>query len=517
MIPTSTDVSVSVAEKLPKTGMVVVLADEKARLLVREDALPAAHRAAARALLKDGMVTRKPGETAGDVIEGRRLVVIGVGKGELERVREAGAIAARQAKRFRQAQIAILCPPGNAAAAAEALANGFLLGAFEYREYRGAAAKQKEAEAMGKSSLTIVGGEKEAVRRGEAIALGQNYARTIASRPGNDINPPSLAKEAQRLARETGMTCRVIDDAQARKLGMGGLIGVGQGSGKPPRMIVLEYNLGATPRRSPRDLKEPAAAPRRGARGAAPLLVIGKAITFDTGGISIKPALGMGSMIYDKSGGMAVLGLMAAVARLKIDRPIVGILSAAENMPGPDAYRPGDILRMYNGVTVEVTNTDAEGRLVLADALSWGIETYRPSACIDLATLTGACVIALGQTRAGAWSNNESLWQSISAAAGRAGERIWRMPLGDDYREMLKAGSADIVNSPGRNGGSNTAAEFLHHFIPGNLDGKEEIPWCHLDIAGVADTEKDTCLYCKGSTGFGVRTLVEWVTARQIA
>jgi leucyl aminopeptidase len=276
-------------------------------------------------------------------------------------------------------------------------------------------------------------------------------------------------------------------------------------------MIVLEYNLAKRP--------SDGATKRRRGRGAGrasstPLLIIGKSITFDTGGISIKPAQGMGSMIYDKSGGMAVLGLMAAVARLKLRRPIVGILAAAENMPGPNAYRPGDILRMHNRVTVEVTNTDAEGRLVLADALSWGIQTYLPLAVVDLATLTGACVVALGRTRAGAWCNNEPLWDAISAAAARAGEKIWRMPLGDDYRDMLKATSADIVNSPGREGGSNTAAEFLHHFVPGNLDGTAEVPWCHLDIAGVADVEKETALYAKGSTGFGVRTLVEWVTSR---
>src|SRR5690606_24985298 len=201
-------------------------------------------------------------------------------------------------------------------------------------------------------------------------------------------------------------------------------------------------------------------------KGAKPLLVVGKAITFDTGGISIKPAANMGSMVFDKCGGMAVLGLMAAVAQLKVARPVVGILAAAENMPGPDAYRPGDILRMYNGVTVEVTNTDAEGRLVLADALAWGIETYKPAACVDLATLTGACVVALGTTRAGAWCNDDAFFGTLSSAAGSAGEKLWRMPLGDDYREMLKATSADVVNSPGRQGGSNTAAEFLHHFIP---------------------------------------------------
>lgn len=505
MTPSSTDVKLSTADRLPKSGAVVVLSNDKQHLIAGEG-LPAPLRSAAQAMLRDGTLRGKAGEAASDIVNGARLIVIGAGKGDIEKIREAGAAAARQVKKFRQGQVSIVCPPGEPAA--EALVTGFLLGAFEYREYRGAAAKQKEAEALGRVNLTIVGADKRAVARGEAIAFGQNYARTIASRPGNDINPPSLAKEAQRLARETGMTCRVIDDAEARKLGMGGLIGVGQGSAAPPRMIVLEYNL-------PKRQSDGAAKRRKGGKSPAsssqPLLVIGKSITFDTGGISIKPAQGMGSMIYDKSGGMAVLGLMAAASRMKLNRPIVGILAAAENMPGPNAYRPGDILRMYNGVTVDVTNTDAEGRLVLADALAWGIETYRPAACVDLATLTGACVVALGHSRAGAWCNTDEMWNDISGAAGRAGEKIWRMPLGDDYREMLKATSADIVNSPGRDGGSNTAAEFLHHFIPGNLDAEDEVPWCHLDIAGVADVEKDTPLFSKGPTGFGVRTLMAWV------
>ena len=500
---------VSAADRLPRSGAAVILADEKGKLLAPEESLPKDIRAAAQALLKSRTLTGKAGETGSDVVDGRRIIVIGAGKADIEKIREAGAVAARQARRFKLKEIAILSPPKHTGAA-EALASGFALGAFEYREYRGAAARQKEADALGRVELSIIGGDRRAVARGEAIAFGQNYARTVASRPGNDINPPSLASEAQRLSRETGMRCRVIDDKEAGKLGMGGLIGVGQGSAAPPRMIVLEYNLKST--KPPRRGGTKAGKRESRDRSGAPLLVIGKSITFDTGGISIKPAQGMGSMIYDKSGGMAVLGLMAAVARLKVDRAVVGILTSAENMPGPNAYRPGDILRMHNGVTVEVTNTDAEGRLVLADALSWGIQTYRPSAVVDLATLTGACVVALGRTRAGAWSNNDELWDAISAGAARAGEKIWRMPLGDDYREMLKATSADIVNSPGREGGSNTAAEFLHHFIPGNLDSEEEVPWCHLDIAGVADVEKETALYAKGSTGFGVRTLVEWVT-----
>ena len=498
MTPTSTDVKISAAHKLPKGAAVAVVAGES-RSLDGVD-LPGDLHDAATSLLDDGGFDGKAGEVATAVVDGTRLLVLGVGDTDAPaRLRAAGASLARQAKRYKLDHVALVLPD-LAETYIEAAVTGFCVAAFDYREYRGAAAKGKNKDALGKVKLTVVtghGGAKEAAARGEAIAFGQNFARTIASRPGNDINPPSLAKVAQDLADDVGLTCRVMDEKDLKKLGMGGLLAVGAGSDAPPRLICLEHNLPKGKKRSKQK----------------PLLVIGKAITFDTGGISIKPAANMGSMIFDKCGGMAVLGLMAAVARLKVDRPVVGLLASAENMPGGGAYRPGDILRMYNGVTVEVTNTDAEGRLVLADALSWGIETYGPSACVNLATLTGACVVALGNERAGAWSNDDELWQALDAASRTAGEKLWRMPLGEEYREMLKANSADLLNAPGRWGGCDTAAEFLHHFIPGNVDGGSEVPWCHLDIAGPADTEKETPLYAKGATGFGVRTLVEWVTS----
>ncbi|HEX8914870.1 MAG TPA: M17 family metallopeptidase, partial [Humisphaera sp.] len=276
----------------------------------------------------------------------------------------------------------------------------------------------------------------------------------------------------------------------------------------PPRMIVLEHAPAA------------AAAPKKG-KAAAPqtLLVVGKAITFDTGGISIKPADKMGRMIFDKCGGMAVLGLMYAVAKLELPVRVVGILAAAENHIGPAAYRPGDILRMYNGVTVEVTNTDAEGRLVLGDALAWGIEQYKPAAVLDLATLTGGVVVALGKTMAGVMSNSDALVAELQQAADTAGEKFWRLPIGEDQRDYIKSDPADIVNSGGREGHPLQGGAFLSFFIPGgtgdSADGDRGlVPWAHLDIAGVADTEKELPYYAKGSTGWGVRTLVEWVASR---
>ncbi|MEM6562018.1 MAG: leucyl aminopeptidase, partial [Planctomycetota bacterium] len=291
-------------------------------------------------------------------------------------------------------------------------------------------------------------------------------------------------KIARKLANQfKGLTCKVMDEKKLAELKMGGILAVGQGSARGPRMIVLEH--------------------KGGKKSEKPLLVVGKSITFDTGGISIKPAANMGAMIYDKCGGMAVLGLMHAVAALGVKRNVVGILSAAENMPGSNAYRPGDIITMFNGVTVEVTNTDAEGRLVLGDALAWGCKTYKPSGCVDLATLTGGCVVALGEQRAGAWSNDDAFWNSVESATKAADEPTWRMPLGDDFKEQLNASvSADVVNSPGRWGSACTAAQFLSYFIP------DATPWCHLDIAGPAETPRDLPLYPKGPTAFGVRTLL---------
>jgi leucyl aminopeptidase len=410
--------------------------------------------------------------------------------------------------------------PVSAAAGAEAVVSGVLLASFHYEEYKGSFKQSREKKEgddapRRRLALTLVGDAAELrgpVDRARAIADGQNFARTIASRPGNDINPPALAKVAQDLAKEVGLTCRVLDEREMKKLGMGGILAVGAGSSlTPPRMIVLEYEgWGARGQGSARKKKSGSAIRNSQSAIRNPLLVVGKAITFDTGGISIKPADKMGRMIFDKCGAMAVLGLMVAVAKLKPAVPVVGILSSAENHISETAYRPGDILRMYNGVTVEVTNTDAEGRLVLGDALAWGIETYKPAAVVDLATLTGGVVVALGKTMAGVMSNSDTLVAELQAAADLAGEKIWRLPLGEEQREYICSEPADIVNSGGREGHPLQGGAFLSYFVPQD----NSVPWAHLDIAGVADTEKELPYYAKGATGWGVRTLVEWVNSR---
>ena len=463
-------------------------------------------------LFKSGLFTGKAGSSVVHLLGGSgsgRLILIGLGelgKESPETYRVAGGTLAKIVTRDRLASVSLLSPDHPAE-----VVTGFLLGGFHYRDYKGTVTKnEKPASAV---KLVLVGqydqSQKDAVKRAVTIAEAQNYARTIASRPGNDINPPSLANVAQELGKEVGLTVTILDEKKMKQLGMGGILAVGSGSNAtPPRMIVLEHGL---PKKD--DKRAKAKAGRQSPNPDSPssdgtLLVVGKAITFDTGGISIKGAAGMQKMVFDKCGGMAVLGLMRAIANLKINCRVVGILASAENHISETAYRPGDILKMYNGVTVEVTNTDAEGRLVLGDALAWGIETYKPAAVVDLATLTGGVVIALGKTMAGIMGNDEKIAQEFQALSKATGEKMWRLPIGDDQRELLKSEPADIANSGPREATPLQGGAFLSYFVP------RELPWLHIDIAGVADTEKDLPYYSKGATGYGVRTLVEWVTAR---
>jgi leucyl aminopeptidase len=548
---TSTDVTLQLKDQAPAAAdAVAVLVHKETRpgspaLAALADDL----RDAVGALLLSGVVTGKSNEltcqllgAAGGNGKGRRLLVVGLGNPAVfsaQCLREAGGVLAKAAKRQKLRSLAVYVPatpatlPGSPEGeaigegqpvAVEALATGFLLGSFDYREYKGSAdgkakpSRDGDDARRGPTQLTLVAAPaagrelRDALARARAIADGQNFARTIASRPGNDINPPTLAKVAKQLAREAGLGFRVFDEKQIEKIGMGGLLAVGKGSiATPPRLIVLEYKgLGGARRGAGAVSKSAIRNPKSAIQN--PLLVVGKAVTFDTGGVSIKPAEKMGRMIFDKCGAMAVLGMMYAVATLKLPIDVVGILSSAENHISSRAFRPGDILRMYNGVTVEVTNTDAEGRLVLGDALAWGIERYAPQAVVDVATLTGGVVVALGKTMAGVMANDDGLVQDLGAAAEASGEKIWRLPLGDDQRDYIKSEPADIVNSGGREGHPLQGGAFLSFFV--KWEGAGKIPWAHLDIAGVADTEKETPTYAKGATGWGVRTLVNWAAGK---
>jgi leucyl aminopeptidase len=505
MIPTSTNVTVTTTAKLPADAEAVALfcpedakPDKSATTHLPADVVQSIDK-----LLSVKVAKGKARELATDLIQRRgavlRLLVAGVGpapKLTLQSIRESAAVVARHCARQSISRVALivsqtdrLSPEEVAGAAVE----GFLLASFKYTEYRGTAQKKQDPDEAAPKPLRLILVSSTRidapVRQAQVLADAQNFARTIAFRPGNDINPLTLAKVAQQTAKDAGLQCRILDEKQMQKLGMGGMLGVGMGAiDTPPRMIVLEH--------------KPARAKRR-------LLLVGKAITFDTGGISIKPSEKMGRMVFDKCGGMAVLGAMVAAARLKLPVHVVGILAAAENHISQRAYRPGDILRMHNGVTVEVTNTDAEGRLVLGDALAWGIKTYRPQACLDLATLTGGVLVALGRSMAGVMGNDQKLVDRLTELGKREGEKMWQLPLPEEPQEMLKSDYADIVNSGGREAHPLQGAAFLSFFVPQD----PLLPWAHLDIAGVADTERELPLYGKGATGWGVRTLVKWLEA----
>ncbi|HVH20736.1 MAG TPA: leucyl aminopeptidase, partial [Myxococcota bacterium] len=288
------------------------------------------------------------------------------------------------------------------------------------------------------------------------------------------------------LGRELGLRVRVLDVPAMKKLGMGGILAVGGGSANPPRLIALEY--------------QPPGKKGRGAR--KPVALVGKGITFDSGGISIKPSAGMDEMKHDMSGAAAVIGTLRAAALLELETPVVGVIGAAENMPSATAYRPGDVVTTMAGKTIEVLNTDAEGRVVLADALHYARTTWKPDAIIDLATLTGAMVVALGAWATGLFGNNAKLIELVRAAGDATGERAWPMPLLDAHKEEIRSEIAEIKNTGGRPAGSSTAAAFLWHFVG-------DTPWVHLDIAGTAWTSKPGPIQRKGATGVGVRLLVE--------
>ena len=322
----------------------------------------------------------------------------------------------------------------------------------------------------------------EAVRRGSALAEATNFARDLVNEPPNILTPTELANRSAAMSSQFGLECEILDRPQMQELGMGGLLAVSQGSAEPPKFIILRYR-GAT---------------KSTAKGMA---LVGKGITFDTGGISLKPAERMDEMKGDMAGAAAVIGAMQAIASLKPDVNVTALVSTTENMPSGTSYRPGDILRIMNGKTIEIVNTDAEGRLVLADALSYAAKEGL-SPIIDVATLTGAVVVALGNTMAGLFSNDSVLTEEIVAAGKAVGEKFWSMPMDEEYGEQIKSEIADIKQTGGRAAGSVTAAKILEHFVG---DAK----WAHLDIAGTSYVDSKKPHQEKGATGMAVRTLAE--------
>ncbi len=429
-------------------------------------------------------------------LKASRLLVFGLGKADeaddlVLQAAGGGIVANLATAGDKVANVLAERPPKSKLKLADCAANlayGARLRSYRFDKYR---TKEKEEDKPTLETLTFMVKEPAAARKAFAkldhIAEGIFFTRDLVSEPANVIYPETLAREARRLGRY-GVRVEVLDANRMKQLGMGALLGVAQGSARKPRVVTMRWNGAA-----------------KGARGKRPIAFIGKGVTFDTGGISIKPSGGMEDMKYDMAGAATVIGLMRTLARRKAKVNAVGVVGLVENMPSATAQRPGDVVKSMSGQTIEVINTDAEGRLVLADMLCYCQKRFKPSLMIDLATLTGAIIVALGHEHAGLFSNDDTLAEQIGAAGKKVGETVWRLPLGAAYDKQINSAIADMKNvGSGRGGGSITAAQFLRRFV-------DDTPWAHLDIAGVAWSKKDAACVPKGGTGFGVRLLDRFV------
>ena len=424
----------------------------------------------------------------------RRVLLLGAGdpsKFDLEATRRFAGEAVRAAESIGVSGVTAYLGSGVSTDAVQAATEGAVMAAWRFTEM-----KSKSPDA-GDDSVDVSDFEimvdpedlevgKAGLEVGGAVGRGVNFARTLQSRPGNVATPSHLADEASRMAGEHGLDVTVMGPEELRAERMHALLAVAQGSDEEPRLIVLRHNGGP--------------------EGAPPLVLVGKGLTFDAGGISIKPAQGMEDMIFDMSGGAAVIGAMQAIGELNVPLNVVGIVPSSENLINGRAMKPGDIIQSREGKTIEVVNTDAEGRLILADALSYA-QGLNPAAIVDCATLTGSVVIALGHHAAAVFSTDETLVQELREAGDRSGERCWPLPLWDDYRRQIDSRVADVVNVGGRAAGSITAACFLKEFVG-------DCRWAHLDIAGTAYGEGKLSYQRKGAAGFPTRLLVEWVRTR---
>jgi leucyl aminopeptidase len=438
----------------------------------------------------------KPGQLTQVHTDGRlpasRVLVVGLGsgKGDAEAVRRAASLAARRSRDLGAKSAAgYLAADGlSPRARAQATVEGAVLGTYRFDKYL----KEKNGKAL--DAFAVVEPERrsqapaqEGVRTGEIWAAATCLTRDLVNEPANVVNPAYLASRAREIARSGKLGLKVLEREDCEKLGMGAYVGVAQGSLEPPKFIHLTYK------------------PRQRARKR--VVVIGKGITFDSGGLDLKPADGMYRMKDDMSGAAAVLGLFSALPKLGLPVEVHGLIAATENMPSGTAQRPGDIVRAMNGLTIEIGNTDAEGRLTLADALVYADKEVKPDEMVDLATLTGAIVVALGLGLTGAFVTDEALAGRVLGAAEAAGEKMWRMPFHEEYKDGIKSDVADLNNiSSQRGGGAIVAALFMRDFAGGR-------PWAHLDIAGTAFTERELPLGPKGATGVGVRTLLAYLHA----
>jgi leucyl aminopeptidase len=433
----------------------------------------------------------KAGETLAVPARGlaaKAVVLVGVGDGaklDVDGVRRAAAAVARRASKVASVATTLLdvLPDADRASVAQAIAEGAALGAYQFLKYK-QDPKPSVLErfvVLGKGGASV----NKALERGATVARAVCWARDLVNEPAGALSPSDLADQATAMAKRAGLKIKVLDEVACAKEGLGGLLGVAAGSSQPPRLIKLEY------------------APA-GARGTVAL--VGKGITFDSGGLSLKTAEGMETMKTDMSGAAAVLATMSVLSELGVKTRVLAFVPTTENMPGGKAIKPGDILKIRNGKTVEVLNTDAEGRLILADGLSLASEE-KPDAVVDVATLTGACVVALGDKYGGVMGNDDDWVTTVCSAARQSGEHMWPLPLPTEYRKLLESEIADLKNvSQGRYGGALTAGLFLQEFVNGAR-------WAHLDIAGPARANSDDGYVPKGGTGFAVRTLIELVSS----
>jgi len=449
-------------------------------------------------LLETGDFTGKLGQTAvlypRDNLKFKRIILVGLGKREEftpERLRRAYGFAGRKSKELKLKSLSVQAFESNAAGvklqdASQAMVEGMLLSRYRLDGYK-SLAERKDAEL---ESLTFwkekrkgIGEIKRGVELGRVFSWATNFSRFLANQPGNYLTPTRMAEQARELAQENNLTCRIFSTEQIKKLKMDAFLAVASGSKQPPKLIVLEYNP-----------------PQRRANK---LVLVGKGITFDAGGLSLKATADMQEMKTDMTGGAVVISTLVACARLGLPLHIIGIIPATENLPSGSALKVGDIITSHSGKTIEVLNTDAEGRLILADALSYA-RSFEPHAILDIATLTSSIKVALGTLCAGIFGNHRNLKRRMIQAGEMTGERVWEMPLWEGYGEFLKSDLADIKNVGGKFGGSILAAVFLQNFVG-------ETPWIHVDIAGVDFREKEDSYHSKGATGFGARLFLQFL------
>jgi leucyl aminopeptidase len=426
-----------------------------------------------------------------DGLQAGRLLVVGLGKDDLDRelFRKAGGVVSQKALKSRAEKIYVVFPQELKFPdfdMAECLSEGLILGSYQFTKYKKSDNDEPtpEIKNIKLHSATEVGAVRRGLKRGATAAQGTAIARDMAHEPGNVWTPSKFSQFGKELGKKEKCTCKVLNIAQMQKLKMGGILGVTRGSHEPPSMVIVHYRTG---------------------KKVPTLMLVGKGLTFDSGGISLKPGAGMEDMKYDMCGGAAVMAAMHVIAEEQPSHvDVVAIVPASENLPGGSALKPGDIISPYGGKTVEIINTDAEGRLILADALAYGVDKYNPDAIVDVATLTGAVIFGLGHHRTGLMANDDKLAYEILDAGERSGELLWRLPLGEEYSKQIKSKIADIKNIGGKPAGTITAAAFLQEFVG-------DTAWAHLDIAGTAWDYTEKSYVPKGPSGIAARTLVELV------